>query len=994
MKKFYILFIALFAQANPQIKQNPIFLINSKKPFILYTNNDYYYVTTIGKDLKIEKNSGNIIAQKENQAVDDTIIFVADNLYNNFVYNSKRLYSIVYEPFISYKPNTIDEKDEYNNSQVVGFISINNSQNDKIGYGYYKNDYLIFTTNLKFYGKLYIPNIKNYKVICKFIEGEIYICGVINESQFELYFLKYHINPSAPKDTSKNSLDIIKNYTFDRFSSFGLYDTYINNIKLFCSQKSQNITCKFIQITINEANSICNYRILGEDNLVFTSSNNFTENNCYISKFNNEYLFCCSFIDFIKCFKINITTHEKIKEFEISILGDNSYLTIKNNNVYATLFFMNNYNNYNSIYEYYIYIPKCGNKNYNIFNNEKDLEKISNLFSIETNKYYFEITSMFDEFGYFTLNNNRISQRTLINNDTDILGFTVTNNDSTNFSFTVDYSVTVEDDEAYIAQCQITINYKYCYHSCHNCTEDINNSNNEQHNCIKCKNNYYKSPENPNNCYSLDEKKINWYFDSINSQFDFCHDNCSCSCNGPNIYNCSSCSNESTSDIAQEITIMDTNAIKVNDSEILENTNSNSQIKIFDSEITENTNYNSINTSKEINSEIIENTNYNSIITSKEIDSEVTLIEFKNKIKNNIISYINSSKVINGTNFLAMILLSNDINPEDQIKKGISGIDLGNCTNVIKEYHKIPLEENLIVLNMELKNNESQYNYDGDKSFNLGKNTQLEIYDYSATKLDLSICKENIKVMKYIGNPGELDIESAKIFSKQRIDVFNAEDDFFNDICCPYNIPDNKDIIINDRRNDIYQNATFCQNGCIYEGINYNLMAANCLCNPCFLQEEENNKGYTDLNIKISKFKTITNAFLENLLSFNLDIIKCYNLTINIKILFHNIGFYCLMLMFFTQIIFLFIYLVKKLNSLEKILLSFQNNDHINNDQNINQNIIKNDLKDTYKSNYIINPIKIKNKKKRYKKNKYAKNNFNKIIQKNENNDVGRTIKI
>ena len=74
-----------------------------------------------------------------------------------------------------------------------------------------------------------------------------------------------------------------------------------------------------------------------------------------------------------------------------------------------------------------------------------------------------------------------------------------------------------------------------------------------------------------------------------------------------------------------------------------------------------------------------------------------------------------------------MILLSNDINPEDQIKKGISGIDLGNCTNVIKEYHKIPLEENLIVLNMELKNNESQYNYDGDKSFNLGKNTQLEI---------------------------------------------------------------------------------------------------------------------------------------------------------------------------------------------------------------------------------------------------------------------------
>ena len=122
---------------------------------------------------------------------------------------------------------------------------------------------------------------------------------------------------------------------------------------------------------------------------------------------------------------------------------------------------------------------------------------------------------------------------------------------------------------------------------------------------------------------------------------------------------------------------------------------------------------------------------------------------------------------------------------------------------------------------METKNDESQKNENNnndDKSFNLGKNTQLEIYDYSGRKLNLSVCKESIKVMKYIGDTeGQLDMNSAKSLSSQGIDVFNADDDFFNDICHQYENPDGKDIILTDRKNDIYQDATFCQDGCIYK---------------------------------------------------------------------------------------------------------------------------------------------------------------------------------
>ena len=95
-------------------------------------------------------------------------------------------------------------------------------------------------------------------------------------------------------------------------------------------------------------------------------------------------------------------------------------------------------------------------------------------------------------------------------------------------------------------------------------------------------------------------------------------------------------------------------------------------------------------------------------------------------------------------------------------------------------------------------------------SFNLGKNAQVEVYDSLGNKLDLSVCKENIKIMKYIGDVEELNIDSAKSLANQGVDVFNANDDFFNDICQSYDNNNGTDIVIKDRRADIYQNASFC----------------------------------------------------------------------------------------------------------------------------------------------------------------------------------------
>ena len=75
---------------------------------------------------------------------------------------------------------------------------------------------------------------------------------------------------------------------------------------------------------------------------------------------------------------------------------------------------------------------------------------------------------------------------------------------------------------------------------------------------------------------------------------------------------------------------------------------------------------------------------------------------------------------------------------------------------------------------------------------------------------------------------------------------------------------------------------------------------------------------------EIVNFRAITKLFIANLLNFNFEVMKCYNLALNKKTYFKNIGFYCLFSMCILQIIFFFVYLVKNIKSLKMLLLSFK----------------------------------------------------------------------
>ena len=985
-----ILIFYIIQVYHSQIVFRPIYSNNTKYPFVLSHSDNDYYVITSKKGLIINKVNGNIVEYNQSFEYSNETIYCIDKSNNNFLYHSQQFYQINVNQFIL-KP---ESNPITNNGNYLGSITF---EDHIVVYGLDIDKFLYLkkedNNNIEIIIYNDINNIK--RVSCKIFYNPYFICAMIIEKTIQIKLLKNH---------NKNKLDLNTIIYFSNKSkeyiNCALYDTTLEKTKILCKQQNNNnkkINCHFLEITFDNSENSGSSERIGNRLTFIPGIGDFTEKDCCLSEFNNEYLFCCGINNFIICYRINQTDFNIIKQFNISIFQRNSYLSIIPNNLTATFIFMNNED---KVYEYKIYIPFCNNKEYSMFRSlnenktEKSMERLRNLFVVKTNNTFLKFENAPYDFGYFILNQNTtINNSSKINiNDNDyIIDFIITNKETMNFTnVTINYSIFVEYSEAYTAQCQIKFNFLFstsCYYSCSEC--QYYKPNETHHYCIKCHTGYYFL-ENTTNCYDMNFTENGYYLDNftynefgkIEPIFKKCYKSCktcskyneikedkkenhNCLKCADNYYNLengypSNCYKNGTTNTWNSLeysTINTINTVEIKkeiDSEIktsnLEesdykgesvNISDNfiekkseetedmpekiSTIYIYGKEISNtetiyecdisclicyNNNksnclqcniekgyyplYND-NSSCYSNNSIIkgyyldiniepyiwrqcnetyekcnifitsdgdcvqtcpngtfknplnnsclescpDNNVYNDVCIPNINKQEILISEFKNKILSNINSYKNSTQFINDSNFIAAVFSSDNMNTEEQIKNGISAIDLGNCTQIIKEYYNISQHEDLIIFNIETKNESNNYN---GNSFNLEKNTQIEIYDMSGTPLDLSMCEEDIKVMKYIGDVKELDIKSAISLSEQGIDVFDASNEFFNDICHPYYSPDGKDIILTDRRKDIYQNATFCQYGCSYLGMNYNLMVANCKCGSSVLQGEDKNK--------------------------------------------------------------------------------------------------------------------------------------------------------
>ena len=303
-----------------------------------------------------------------------------------------------------------------------------------------------------------------------------------------------------------------------------------------------------------------------------------------------------------------------------------------------------------------------------------------------------------------------------------------------------------------------------------------------------------------------------------------------------------------------------------------------------------------------------------------EFQSYVSSSEFESIISTDITSYVNSSRIIDLDNLKAQIFYSNDYSNLQSDNKISKIINLDRSIRILKAKNDIPYEESLIIAIIETKENKGKNeNLNRNKDLiDLGKSIKLIIYDSSGRKLDLSKCEnEKIIITKKLDDLPYIDFFKSKDLFTKGIDAFNEEDSFFNDICYPFKTNSSCDIIIADRRNSLFQNISFCDYDCSYNGIDYESMTVNCICNIDSFDKDNNEEN---LGITLNNNK---NKFPKELYDTNIILAKCTNLAFDKEILKKNVGFYLSLISFSFEMVFLVVYAKNGLTSIKNFMLIF-----------------------------------------------------------------------
>ena len=261
--------------------------------------------------------------------------------------------------------------------------------------------------------------------------------------------------------------------------------------------------------------------------------------------------------------------------------------------------------------------------------------------------------------------------------------------------------------------------------------------------------------------------------------------------------------------------------------------------------------------------------------------------EFLNDIIDSIIDHSNNQSIISNDNSTAQIYKESEKSLADlsASNNSLSTILLGECSDILHSIYSIPSTEDLIVLKIDTKTSDSYTN-----------TVDYYIFDPNGNMLDLSYC-DSINVNIPINGLDSELLEQSQSLAEQGIDVFDASSAFFNDICFPYSDSENDtDVPLSVRRDEYYQNVTFCSGDCVYDGINYETTSVNCKCDTT--SKDNGLQSITKNELK--------NEFTTSLTSSNIKVIVCYKLVFNAKKLQTNIGSW-IMIAIITTEFFLFI---------------------------------------------------------------------------------------
>ena len=158
--------------------------------------------------------------------------------------------------------------------------------------------------------------------------------------------------------------------------------------------------------------------------------------------------------------------------------------------------------------------------------------------------------------------------------------------------------------------------------------------------------------------------------------------------------------------------------------------------------------------------------------------------------------------------------------------------------------------------------------------------------------------------------PIELDEKMQKIndsLKEQGYNLVDINDKFYHDICTPYKSIDGTDVILTDRKKDIYEkNVYHCQENCEQSEYLPKIKYLKC---DCHITNEE--KIDTKDPLKITARKV---SKLIGYVSTNAKVLKCYNLVFRKITIKENVGSILSNIYFIGYLIAFCIFFIKKLH--------------------------------------------------------------------------------
>ena len=259
------------------------------------------------------------------------------------------------------------------------------------------------------------------------------------------------------------------------------------------------------------------------------------------------------------------------------------------------------------------------------------------------------------------------------------------------------------------------------------------------------------------------------------------------------------------------------------------------------------------------------------------------------------------SKEIYECNTLKIQILPGDNNSMDISKElakenNMASLDINNCLEYIITHNRnLTTKDELIIIIIENQTNTS-----------LIDNFNFYIYDLNNNKINLQICKQNnisISISKSIFLD-ESQKERIKYYKdKHSIDITNPNEDCFNDICIPMQTENGLDLSMEYRRTKIYI-ENICGQNVEYE-INYNESIIK-----CFVSDYNDNVDFLNNN----------NNFITQINNNNFKMIKCYNLVFDYSKAIKNIANWIILCLFIIKCLFLVLYLLSSVSSIESFL--------------------------------------------------------------------------